>query len=909
MRLARAVPVALLAAVLTAPAVPAQDCPPSPTYDSSVTSPSLAMPGWPYRRATTVELNNYVQMVDRQSGRVLTAQYATSWGGTPLYYSLIASEENLGRVDELAAQQQRLRDPRRTGAAAADAIADQTPAFVWYSGNVHGNETSGADAAVQILYELAARQDCEITGMLDELVVGVITTQNPDGRDTASRTNGYGFDMNRDWFARTQPEIDGQLDLLSRYPPVLFIDAHEQALENYFFPPNDDPIHHEISDESMRWINDLYGFALQTEFDRRRNNDPLNWDYFNYNTYDLFAMVYGDSVPSTAFTAAGMTFEKGLADPDHIRQLEQFVAGWTSIKTAAANKDTILREYYQAHQSAIAEGKVGFLEPNVVYAPGNELVHHVPDLTIRHYFIGAGRARADVTHLVDRLLQMGVEVYRLKESLSVGDLQAYGREPSARRIPAGTYWIPMAQPQKRWIQAILGEDPYGSLVYFYDTATWSNPLLMNVDAWFSGSTLSPSATRLSTAPGGGLSWDSDASHVWFSGDTAKDVALAQALTRRNVRVTRLETAVGGLPQGAFVVPREPLPPEALDALAERFGVELRAREGAIPEGRVVPEQKVAVYAPPGAGESLGHLRYTLDRVWRIPWTAVTGAEIAAGRLTLEGFDVLVVPGVSTTDLGAGRSQLESWIEAGGVYVGTARGNTGGTPFAISSGFTSASQSSLPGSVLPGTLFRVAVNQGTPVTLGAPAFAYWFNRGDRKLSLSTTGLNPVQYPASEPDFWLSGYAAGHEPLKGSAGLVEEKLGEGSVILFSGEPNFRAYTEGSALFLANAIASPPAVGGGTDVSSAAAAPAVRAAQVSVGPTAGPGLPLQVEVPAGQAELAEAVVSRFGDPRVELARGSAFLQFPNPQDLEPDQHPFAARLLPALQAAGVSVLSAVL
>ncbi|HEV3475829.1 MAG TPA: M14 family zinc carboxypeptidase [Actinomycetota bacterium] len=909
MHLARAVPAALLAAVLTAPAVPAQDCAPSPTYDASVTSPTVGIPGFPYRRATTLELNRYVQMVDDQSDRVLTKQYATSWGGFPLYYSLVATEENLARVDELAAEQQRLRDPRRTEEVKAMAIADRTPAIVWYSGNVHGNETSGADAAVQILYELAARQDCDVTDMLNELVVGVITTQNPDGRNTFSRQNSYGFDMNRDWFARTQPEIDGQLDLLSKYPPVLFIDAHEQALENFFFPPNDDPIHHEISDESMHWINDLYGFAMQTEFDRRRNNDPLNWDYFNYNTYDLFAMVYGDSVPSTAFTAAGMTFEKGVADPDHIRQLEQFVAGWTSLRTAAANKDEILRQYYEAHQTAIEQGRQGLLEPNEINAPGNELVHQVPNLKIRHYFIGAERGEAEVNHLLDRLMRMGVEVYRLRDESLVGDLQAYGRAPKRGTLPSGTYWIPMAQPQKRWIQAILGEDPYGSLVYFYDTASWSNPLLMNIDAWFSGKALDLPARRVTTAPAGGLEWQGSGSHLWFPGDTARDVALAMALEREDVQIGRVETATDTLPAGAFVVEQDPEIRHTVTVLAERFGVTVRSHSRRVPDTAPVPDQKVAVYAPPGAGESLGHLRYTLDQVWDIPWTAVTGADIAAGRLTLQGFDVLIVPGVSTTDLSTGARQLKAWIEGGGVYVGTARGSSGGTPFAISNGFTSASQSSLSGSVLPGSLFRVEIDAGSPVTLGAPDFAYWFNRGDRKLSLSTTGINPVRYPESEPDFWLSGYAAGHGPLKGSAGLVEEKLGQGRVILFSGEPNFRAYTEGPAFFLANSLIYPPAEESGTDVTSSTAAADVLAAQRSAGPETGPGLPIQVEVPAAQADLAEETVARFGDPRVEVARGSAFLQFPNPRDLEPDQHPFAARLIPALDAAGVDVLSAVL
>jgi hypothetical protein len=66
--------------------------------------------------------------------------------------------------------------------------------------------------------------------------------------------------MNRDWFARTQPETDGKLAVLNQYPPFLYIDAHEMGGTSYFFPPNADPIYHEITDESVDWINNLYGY-------------------------------------------------------------------------------------------------------------------------------------------------------------------------------------------------------------------------------------------------------------------------------------------------------------------------------------------------------------------------------------------------------------------------------------------------------------------------------------------------------------------------------------------------------------------------------------------------------------------------------------------------------------------------
>ena len=589
MGMARTLAAALLIVALTAPPAAPQACSQTPTFDPAITSPQSAIAGWPARRALTNEMLAYFRQVDSQTDRVDVGQFATSWRGTPLLYGLVGAANNVKNADVIAAAQSELRDPRVTSASEAADIARESPAIVWYSGSVHGNETSGADSALQILYDLAARTDCAAIEIRDNLLVGVIATQNPDGRDSAGRTNNYGFDMNRDWFARTQPEIDGELDLLTRYPPVMFIDAHEQAVENFFFPPNDDPIHHEISDQSVSWINDLYGASLQDAFDSRRATDPLNWDYFNYNTYDLFFMGYGDSAPTTGFTAAGMTFEKGQ-DADHIKQREQFLAGWTSIETASVNKQTILEQYYQAHRDAIAQGKAGTLEPNIVYAPGNQLRTQVPNLKIRHYFIGAGRGQAEAYHLVQRLLDMDVEVYKLRKKLKVPGLEAYGRDPRKGKLPRGTFWIPMEQPQKRWIQALLGEDPYGSLVYFYDVAAWSNPLLMGVDAWFTGSKLSKlvkqsdlrkmkgaaplSGHGLATPPQGGLQTVKKAKRFWFRGDTARAVMAALALARDGAKVERALQPARGLPGGSFFL-RKPIDRPLVDRIGRQYDVVIR----------------------------------------------------------------------------------------------------------------------------------------------------------------------------------------------------------------------------------------------------------------------------------------------------------------------------------------------
>ena len=910
-RLRLLLPLAVVATLLALPGTPAgADCTDAPAYDDAVPAPTTAAPGFPHRRILTTEVNAYVASLEGANGRVQTGTFGESVNGTDLVYALVSSPENLARVDAIAAAQERLRDPRVTTPAQAQQIAATSPAIVWYTGNVHGNETSGADAAITLLHDLAARTDCAVTAVLDNLVVGIIPTQNPDGRDTFSRQNAYGFDMNRDWFAGTQPETAGKLELLRRYPPVLYIDAHEMGSSDFFFPPNADPIHHEISDESLGWINDLYGAALRETFSERQAGEPSEWNYFNYSTYDLFYMGFGDTVPSTAFNAAGMTFEKGTADPDHQRWEEQHAAGWTSLQQAAAHREQILAEHYQAHQRALADGRAGRLEPNLVVQPDNEVQFEVPAQRVRHYFLLNGRGAADTARLVDRLMGMGVEVHRLQTPLVVPDLRRYGRAARPTTVPAGSYWIPMEQPQKRWVQALLGEDPYVPFPYFYDVTSWSNPLLMNVDAALSGAVLAPDARRLRTPPRTVVEQPAAAVH-WFAGDTGQAVAAALALARegRDVRRTDAFTRLGGdrLPRGAFVFSGEP----SVD-----LGVRVHAVDAALPESlRRFTQPKIAVFKPLTgdvalAGEAYGHLRFLLERVWQVPFTPVSGAEVAAGQLERGDFDVFLVPGVNTLELQPAVEPLQSWIEAGGVYVGTARpGGTGGTPFAVSAGFTTARVQNLSGAEVGGTAFRVNVDRlASPVTLGAGPEAFWFNLGEQALLPSETGVNAVTYPEGE-DFWFSGYGTGVEPLQATAGLVDEQLGDGRVVLFSGEPNFRAFTEGVAFFLANALVYPVAAApDAADVSGPAAAEAVARARDSVSPPSGPGRPITIAVPHLAARRAEAVLRRFSDDvRVERAEDVTLLRIPNPQGLDFEAHPFVYRLRPALEAAGVPVRSA--
>jgi Zinc carboxypeptidase len=221
-----------------------------PAYLESVpTGEDVPELGFPIgsQEVTSAQSNAYIAAVDAASDRVVSGVAATSVKGRDLDYAIVGDPANV-TTSGLAAIQDaigELRDPL-TLASEAEQLADETPAILWVDGSPHGGEESGADASLKVLYDLAARTDCAAEQILDEAIVLIVPILNPDGRELDQRRNVNGFDMNRDWFARTQPEIDGVLEFMRQYPPQLAIDAHEMGTYTYFFPPNADPVYHEI---------------------------------------------------------------------------------------------------------------------------------------------------------------------------------------------------------------------------------------------------------------------------------------------------------------------------------------------------------------------------------------------------------------------------------------------------------------------------------------------------------------------------------------------------------------------------------------------------------------------------------------------------------------------------------------
>mgnify|MGYP003648415900 CR=1 FL=1 len=252
--------------------------------------------------------------------RVRVVEYATSWEGRTLAYAIIANADTMQRLDAIQADLQQLADPRGLDADARDRLIASTPAVVWLSYGVHGDEISSTDAGLRTAYHLlAARNDAGVDRILDQTIIIIDPVQNPDGRArflnsfTAARglrpdenrftaehdqpwpggrVNHYLFDMNRDWFAMTQPETHGRVAAMLDWRPVVVVDAHEMGGDSsYFFAPSAEPFNPNVV-QSQRDAQDLIGRNHARWFDR------LGYDYFTREVFDAFYPGYGDMWPT-----------------------------------------------------------------------------------------------------------------------------------------------------------------------------------------------------------------------------------------------------------------------------------------------------------------------------------------------------------------------------------------------------------------------------------------------------------------------------------------------------------------------------------------------------------------------------------------------------------------------------------
>ena len=686
---------------------------PGTEYDASIPTMQEVLGYSAGERITSHSgLMRYLEALESAAtDRVHILEYAWSWEGRKLVYAFVGTPGNIGRLSAISEGMKRLADPRKTPRASADSLIASLPVIVNLSYGVHGNEVSSPDAGLLTAYHLlAARNDPVVDKILDEAIVMIDPTQNPDGRDRfvhnyeiaeglepnasplaaehnepwpGGRTNHYYFDLNRDWISLTQPETLGRVKVLQDYYPPVFVDLHEMGSNaTYYFAPEAVPYNPHLARDQRESLQ-LFG----------RNNarwfDHYGFSYFTREIFDAFYPGYGASWPSY-YGSVAMTYEQASArglvvrrsddSVMHFRDSVQhhFVASIATSETAAVNREKLLADFYAYRQSAIQEGLTE---------------------EIRAYILP--RRTDGNTSGVDKLAALmayhGVEIQRAE-----ADFRAGGES-----YPAGSYVISLAQPSKRLIRTLLDvhvpmEDSFiaeqerrrskGMGDQIYDVTAWSFPLMYNVDAVAVDRPVAGDLALIDPVmvPPGSITGErAEVAYLVPWGTQAAGRLLATAL-RAGLRVfsTDLPFVQGDrrYPSGTLIFKVKDNPDHLHDTMADiarSSGAEVIATDtGWVDEGpnfgsnNVVFMRKPRValaWDRPTRAYNAGATRFVIERQIGYPVTPIRTRQLATADL--RDFDVLLLPdagfGYNYDDvLGErGTRRIRDWVRGGGTVVG------------------------------------------------------------------------------------------------------------------------------------------------------------------------------------------------------------------------------------------------
>jgi hypothetical protein len=848
------------AAIFTAAALTPDDASGNPydyfgglEYDPGVPSPESWL-GWTIGTRFTqhADVIGYVYDVAEASDRVEAAMYGRSHEGRSLHYLTISSPANLARIDEIFAANLELTDPN-TSAARAKQIAENNPAIVWFSYNVHGNEASSSEAAMQVVYTMASAQNAEVQEILDNVVLIVDPMINPDGRDRyvnwyrmvqgkqpnkraeasehaepwpGGRTNHYYFDLNRDWLWMVHPESRSRIVLYTTIKPQLHIDYHEQGYRSpYFFGAGEDPYNVNIPAETREWI-EMYGGANAEVFDR--NGLP----YATKERFDYLYPGYGKVMP-VYHGAIGMLCEQaghgfaGLAiDLDGHNTLtltdrarNHFLTSMSYLETTSANRQGQLERFRRFYTESMTPD----------------------DSTGRYFFLKPDNDPAMMQRVWDLCTPHGVQIYELTDAVDVPGLTSYrtGEGMENATLPAGTWVIPAAQPMGRLVRAIFERRTVVTDIETYDISGWSVPISFGMEGAYTVENFDPPTQRVED-------WRRPAAEVTGEGDVAVVIDAAQhdfptavgLAVKHDIIARRTGDAISiddvDFSMGSMIVYSTRNRHTDMDAFISDCvdaGITVHRTSssmttaghvlGADDNGHWPMPQVMLLRDSPMSSNSFGQMWHYLDVQYPIPYTAVNIDDL--GRAPLEDYNVIVLAqsfGMGRAINGGTLNDLKSWIRGGGTVVAIgssaqwahenlvkddedkkAEEEEDDRPKPSELTYEEREQRNNEENI-PGAMFKATVDTTNPLAAGVGEWTGVMKFGDRTLEFEDDAYIVARFD-EEP--FVGGYASERNigRIAGTPFMVDHRVGRGHVIGFSDDVSIRGFMHGPMRLVLNAI----------------------------------------------------------------------------------------------------------
>ena len=717
------------------------------------------------------ELTAYYEVLAHTSDRVAVDTLGPTTRGRPFVMLTITSPANHARLTELHGIQRRLSDPR-TVANDDDLgrLLDEGRTVVMITHAIHSTEVGSAQAAARLAHHLASSRDERVRDILDNVILLQIPSLNPDGTQWVNdfynehvgtefegRSPPWlyhfytGHDNNRDWYTFYQTETRHTVRAQNDWHPQIVHDIHQMGGSGarIFFPPYIDPIEPNVDPGLVTAVNQLGAYMAAELTSQGKKGVVINAIYDGFHPGRAYMHYHGGAriLSETASARLATTLTVPRETVAGGREYEASEAAWNFPWPWRGGQWGLpdIVEYQFSGAMALlvnaARNRRFWLEN---FYRVNERAVAGWDSWPAAWVIPAGQENEVGVRSVLRILTMGdVEVHRAETAFTA----------NGATYPAGSHVVPMRQPYAAFAQTLLTEQEYPDLREFpggppkrpYDVTAHTLPLLMGIEA--------------------------------HSLDAEPDVALS-----------------------------DPIPVQSVEyALPESL-----AGEGAPRVGMYKGHQEPMI---------AGWTRWMLDQ-HGMRYDSLHDARIRAGSLDGD-YDVLIfqsqsdrsiseghaggsLPAQYTGGLGEeGRAAVRDFVESGGrLIVMEEAADFAASVFGLGIGNAVEGLSNTDFYV-PGSILRVDLAPD-PLSSGYDgSTAAWYWRSSRAFTVDDDRVEVLgTYGRDNPA--MAGWILGPERLAGQPALLRARVGEGEVILFGFQPNYRGQSIVTWPLFFNAIA---------------------------------------------------------------------------------------------------------
>ncbi len=787
------------------------------------------------RVTTPEEVLQYAAAVAAASPRVALVEVGRTTLGRRLVHALISSPANLKRLDAIATA-------HRTMLEQGTAAADDLPVHLLFGMSVHGNEPSGVEAGLGLLWHLASSKTAETESVLDACVIEIALDMNPDGRGRftaglrdrgqwngeekrgsfahaepwpSGRGNGNWFDMNRDWHLQTQPESKARVARCVQHPPQVIADFHEMGSDDGYYAgtPAGPPRNMQQTPETASTL-ELLGKAISAAQEARGQSlwtaDRFPADFPGYGgAWGSFSgaacltLEQAGAGAGTVERSDGSALTFAMAAANH-------AATALALVRAAAKERPQIHERFAAHSRRVQEIAAREAHPD---------------------FIFAALADASALRLLAETLQRnGITVMQLREAQNLEVRGLATEAATTHSFAAGSLVVSLKQARAPLVRTLLdpllqqddeffaaenSREAAGNKPEQYDMSAWCLPPLFGVPGWRSAALaaeklqpwapVQPTPAEAVAAP-----------LAWVSRDNGlKTTRAAVSLLQSGVRLRYAPfefVAEGGVhAAGSIVALRERNTDAAAQALlqaAVASGWMQPLRSTQTEQGhdvgswrtRALLEPKIALLVGEDTDStSAGAAGWVLHTAAGLPVVRSRTSDLAR---VLADATVLVLPDGRYAK-GLPKEALEGFLGRGGVVIAFA-----GAVKALASkecALLNLKPTKLlePADGFNGVIVNSAVTPEHWLTYGMESAGAWLLRGDALFSLPDAE-SKVRVLV-RPNGILSGHAGKRlrDALVALPLVMEESVHGGRIVAFCSDPCLRGASPVAWRPLLNAI----------------------------------------------------------------------------------------------------------